>query len=286
MLGIIFGLISMICFGLSNAISQGPSQKIGSIRSTYWRGLFMVLLLFPVFLFNVNSAVFLAEYILIALGIAVVGYFPLLSFFKALDLGKIGVVSPIANSSIIITVLFSIFFYGEKPSMMRLISIGIILLGIILITIDLKDIRNSRLFKKETGIFFAFVSMFLWGIVSALYKIPVTVIGPVLTSLVVEVGILACSTVSMLRKKKSFDLPDRSILTQVFLIAVFGSIAILSYNFGIERYNINLVASLVSASPLVATLYGKYVYNEEVTFIQWIAIFVIIAGIILLSVFH
>jgi len=106
-----------------------------------------------------------------------------------------------------------------------------------------------------------------------------------MTTFIVESGILLWSGIAMLYEKRSFPLPDRKTAFQTALVAFFGAIAGLSYTFGLGASNINLVASLTSCSPLVATLYGKYFYHEEIKSNQWIAIFVMLGGIILLSSF-
>ena len=245
----------------------------------------MLMILFPIFLLNFNRGVLSFKYTLISLGIALLGYLPLMFFFKAINRGKIGVITPISNSSIVVTVLFSVLFFGEKLSFMRMVSIAIISFGIILISVDFKDIKKNHLSNKENGIFFALISMFLWGVVSALYKIPVMVIGPIMTTFIVEAGILLSSGIAMIREKRSFFLKDGKTAFQTALVALFGAIGVLSYNFGLGVSNINFAASLTSCSPLVATLYGKYFCQEEIKKNQWFAIFILMGGIILLSSF-
>ena len=107
-IGILFGFIAMLGFGLGNAIAKVPIQKIGSEKTIFYRNVIISILLFLILIFFGQDAVFSTKYILLAFLIAGIGYIPLLFFYKALNLGKVGVVSPVANSSAIFTVLFSI----------------------------------------------------------------------------------------------------------------------------------------------------------------------------------
>jgi len=163
--GIFFGFIAMLGFGLSNAIAKKPIKKIGSEKTIFYRNIVISILLFLILLFFGNSSVFSIKYILIALGIAVVGYVPLLLFYKALNLGKVGIISPVANSSIIFTILFSIIFFHESITFGQGIAIVLIILGIIFISLNINDLKKSNILKVSSGIPYALITAILWGLV-------------------------------------------------------------------------------------------------------------------------
>ena len=284
-MGIIFGLISMLGFGLGNGISQVSIKKIGTRRVIFFRSIFMSLILFIVLLFFLSETDFSPTYILITFVISLIGYIPLVTFYKALKIGKVGIISPIASSSVIFTILFSIIFFKESLSIAQLFSILLIMLGIILISINFKDIRNSHLFKTSSGVPFALITCVLWGLVFFLFKIPVNVLGPILTSFIVEFGNLIYSGTNLKISKIGFQLPDKRILTYIILLAICITVGTLFYNFGIRVSNVSIIAALYSSNPLVATLYGKFVYKEKLKIQQYFAILLILIGIVLISYF-
>ncbi len=285
-ISIFFGIVSMFGFGLSNAISQVPSKKIGGKRTVFFRN-FFIIILFLMFLPFFSEINFSVKHIIITLGISLIGYIALVSFYTALSKGKVGLVSPVANSAVIFTVIFSTIFFHESLISIQWISIALIVIGIILTSLDFRDIRNSNLLKISSGIPYALITCFLWGLVFFLFKIPVTVLGPILTSLISESGVMIFSGIDLKISKIYFKIPDKKTLQSVFLVAFFAAIGLLFFNLGInqEYSSVSVVAAISFANPLVATLYGKIIYKEKLNVQQWIAILLILTGIITISYF-
>lgn len=281
--GILFGFVAMLGFGLGNAIAKVPIQKIGSEKTIFYRNIIVSILLLVALLLFGQSAVFSTKYILIAFFIAIVGYVPLLFFYKALNLGKVGIISPVANSSTIFTILLSVVFFHESISWGQGFSIALILLGIILISLNVRDLKNSQFLKMSSGVPYALITSLLWGLVFFLWKIPVNVLGPVLTSFVIEFGTMLCSAIYIVYKKKDFQRPDFRVLKYILFMSLGGALGTLFYNMGIKNADVSIVAAITFASPLVATLYGKFIFKEELSKLQYLAILFIILGVVLVT---
>jgi len=283
-LGIIFGILSMICFGMNSALAKIPAQKLGNVEAVFFRNIFSSLFLFIIFLIFLPQSNFSFNYILIALIVAVVGYIPIISLYQGIKKGKIGIVVPVAGSYVFFTVIFSVIFFGEFLTAMQVGAIALIIIGIILISVNLRDFRNSGLFKFSSGIPYALITCFFWGLYSFLFKIPVLVLGPILTSLVSEFGIMLLCGIHLKLAKIKIRIPDRNIAKYIILVAFFGASAAVTYGIGVQNADVSIVASIASANPLIAALYGRVVYKEKISFIQYLAMFVITLGIILITI--
>ena len=284
-LGIIFGLIAMIGFGLSNAVSQKPIKKMGAGGVIFWRGIIVMVILGIVLLFFINQSEFSLKYILIALAISAIGYLPLLSFYQALKLGKVGAVAPIANSSMVFTILFAYIFFKESLNQEQLLSMLLILIGIVLISINVRNFKNSSLFKLTSGIPYACLACFLWGLVFFLFKIPVNILGPFLTALLIEVGNILWSGIHLKMSKLDFKLPDKKMWHYLLVVAIGGSAGTLFFNLGINVASISIVTAITACSPLVAIMAGRLMYKEKLRIQQYAAAAFIIIGIIFISYF-
>ncbi len=282
-LGIIFGLIAMIGFGISNGMSQKIVKKEGIVRTAMFRNIFIVILLFPVLLYFLPFFNISIQFIVIALLIGVIGYVPLVTFYKAIERGKVGVIIPISDSSFLVTILLSVVFFGEILSLANNLSILLIIAGIILLSVDFRDFSGSGLFSMSSGIPVAVLTCFLWGLVFFLLKIPVNVVGPVISSFLLELGVLLGSGINMKISGISRHLPGRRILSEIFLIALLGATGSLFYNLGISVSDVSVVVALAFSSPFIATLYGKIVYKEKLRIIQYLAIVFILVGIVSIS---
>ena len=283
--GIIFGLIAMLGFGLGSAISQVPIKKIGSRWVIFIRSIFMSLMLFLVLLLFLSETNFSPLYIFITFVIALIGYIPLVTFYKALKLGKVGIISPISSSSVIFTVLLSIIFFKESLSAIQLFSILLIIIGIIFISINFKDLKNSHLLSISSGVPYALISCLGWGLIFFLLKIPVNVIGPILTTFIIEFGNLIYSGANLKLSKIKLKTIDKKTFIYIFALAICIVVAGLAYNYGIKVADVSIVAAISSSRPLVATLYGKFVYKDKLKTQQYFAILLIVLGIVMISYF-
>ncbi|MBN2042246.1 MAG: DMT family transporter [Candidatus Aenigmarchaeota archaeon] len=284
-LGIIFGLIAMLGYGLSNGMSQKIVKKEGIVRTAVFRNVFIVLLLLPVLLYFLPASGVSLTFVMIALMIGIVGYVPLVTFYKAIEKGKVGVITPISNSSFLVTILLSVVFFGEILSPSNAFSVLLIVAGIILISVDFRDFSGSGIFRISSGIPIAVLTCFLWGMVFFLLKIPVSVVGPVISSFLLELGVLLVSGINMKFSGISHHLPGRWMLSEIFLVALFGTAGSLFYNLGISVSDVSVVVALSFSSPFIAAVYGRIAYKERLRLIQYVAIIVILSGIFLLSFF-
>lgn len=281
-IGIILGLISMLGYGLGNAMTKVPVRKIGPLRTIFFRGFLLTILLLAVLFFVIDEVIISFWHIMFMIVISIGGYIALLVFYKGLSKGKVGVVTPIASSSVIITVVLSLIFFNEALNSMQWIAIMLIFLGIILITVNFRHFKSSDLFSMKSGVPYAVLTCVMWGIGFFLFKIPVMVIGPVLTALLLEGGIALWSGLHMKKTKQFFRL-KKSMLVYIVFVAVTGFFGTLCFNMGIMHSDVSIVAPIAFSAPLITALYGRFIYNEHMNIKQWIAVILIILGIILIS---
>jgi DME family drug/metabolite transporter len=280
-IGIIFAFVAMLGYGVSNALIKIPSKKINSRKIIFYRNLFMTIIFSIIFLLFFKESTFSLIHILLTLGVSLIGYLGLIFFYKAINVGKIGVVTPIAGSSVLITAILSIIFYNETFHLIKLFSIIGITLGIVLLSINFKDFKQMK--KITPGLGLALITTLVWGIVFFLFKIPVNILGPVFTSLLIEGGIMIYSAIHSLIKKDF--LVKKKNLFILFIIAFFGSIGTLFFNLGIKFSEVSIVSAITFTSPLVAVIFGRIFYKEKLTMQQYVGVAIILTGIITLSIF-
>ena len=283
MLGILFGLVAMLGYGISNSMSQVPIKAIGSKRTIFFRNATASAFLGLATLFFLSETTISAEYVLIALGIAFLGYLPQLAYFRALKAGKVGVVSPIASSSVVFTVLFSLIFFNEVLGAWQVAAIASIVLGVIFISANPKDWKNTNLLNLSSGVPYALVAGVLWGLVYFLLKIPVSALGPMLSGFLLEFGGMVFSGINLKLSKVSFGIPDGGILQKMIIIGLLGGMGTMFFNLGIQGSDVSIVAAITFSWPMLAAIYAKYAYKEEMGLLQWAAAVLILAGIIVLS---
>jgi len=282
-LGILFGLIALLTNGFAGALAKVPVKALGVNKLIFYRTVFNSSLLLIVLLFTLSQSNFSLKYVLITVAVAIFGYLPMFFFYKAMALGKVGVISPVASANSIVAVLLSIIFLNESLNGLQYISILFIIFGVILISTNFKEFERSSLFKVSSGIPYALLAALGWGIWSVLVKAPTQVLGPFFTSFIIETVGLVMAFLLIRGSKEGVKIKDKSILLTVIPISIFMVIWSLAYYQGIRISNVSILVPLSSASPLIVALYGKFKYKEVLSTQQYVGIGVILLSVIMLS---
>ncbi|MBI4150137.1 DMT family transporter [Candidatus Woesearchaeota archaeon] len=286
--GILFGLTTLVGYGISDALSAIPARAIGVRKLIFFRNLFIAAaLLILVLLFAEWPSPLPVPWLLFAIAIALFGYVPLATFYRGLQLGKVGIISPIAKSSLVITVLLAIIFLDEHMTFLQTIAFLFIFIGIILISIKFSDFRASELFSLRHGVPYALLSCFFWGIGFFLFKFLVNIFGPLITAFFIEGGVFIAGAASLFfsrERKRILQLPNARMLKYIITIAVATTIGTTSYMFGISKAPVSIVTALAFSNPFLTVLYGAFVFKERLRPLQYIAIVLIISGIVMMSI--
>lgn len=283
-IGVIIGIVAMLGFGIGNAMSQPYIRALGPIKGVYVRNVIMTLMILCAMPFFLGTVHFEWLYAVMTVGLAFFAYLPLLSFFRAMEIGKVGVVTPVANSSAFVTAALAVAFFGEQFSLERGFGLLAIFIGIVLISLNFQDWKNSAVWKAGSGLHYAFISMFGWGVMFFFLNIPIDHLGPVLTSVFLEGGVALAAAIHLISKKQRLRVEKQHVWKPIIVSALLISVASVLLNLGFQISDVSIVAPIAFANPVISTLYAGYVFTERLTKQQYIAVAAIILGIILLSV--
>jgi len=286
LLGVVYALISMVTLGLAVGMSKLPTVAIGVRRFVFWRELFTSSILLIVLAIMWHTVTISWLYIGLTLLLSFLSYIAILAAYQALKTGIVGVVAPITDSSAFITVAISLVFLGELFSAKQLTAIALTIIGLLLFAVDFKDFRHSNIFNVMSGVPHALLACAIWGVVYAFYRYPVAAIGPVLTAFLIEFGNLIAAVPTNLLTKTTMRWPDKKIFFSILVIGILAAASTLFYNLGLQYSNGNagIIASIVFCNPVIAAIYASLVYKERLNPKQWLALTLIMAGIIGISI--
>jgi drug/metabolite transporter (DMT)-like permease len=280
--GILFGLLAMLGYGFSNALTQTPARKLGATRTVFYRNIVTSSLLLIIVLVARGTHPVSWSGIALALLLSAIGYIPLWAFMRAARTGKLGVIVPVGDSALVVTVLLSVLLFGEILGGGRILAVSVIFAGILLISMNIRDWRKSHLFDPASGVGYALIACVGWGIVFALWKYPVTLIGPFLTAFLIEFGGLVISA-THLAATEGFGGADRNTLALVLLLGLGGTAGTLFYNLGISTAAVSVVIAFSSSKSWISALYGHFVHHERLRAQQYCGIAITIGGLVLLA---
>lgn len=281
--GLFSAFVAMFGFGIGNALGKMPAEKFPYQKVIFIRDIFSSLTLAIGLLFFLNDTNFDYKFILLTFIFSILGYFSLVFFFKALKIGKVGLVTPIANSSTLITILLSVIFFNERLGVWQTVAVLMIMFGILASSVNLKDFKNSHLFNLSSGLPFAIMTCVLWGILFFFYKYPVNIIGPALTAFIIEFGSAILSGTNLKISKIKLSPINRKDIFIIFLVGFCSAIGSLFYNLGIKTADVSIVSAITFSCPLITIIYGRLFYREKLSAAQYTAVSMILVGIVILS---
>ncbi len=279
---ILFGLLSMVCYGLANAFSQSLAKRLGPAQFLFLRGLTIVAMLAVVCIPTYAHSHNWPE-VLFAFGIGFTGYLPPLAFMHGLRVSKIGIVAPIANAAPLITVLLSFFILNVPVHGVQWLAIALIVTANAATAINFRDFRQSNLVKLESGVPYGMIAALLWGAGAFLMIYPNRAIGPWQTALFAELGVTVAACIHVLMRRERIQWRETTnwrLIRNGVLIAL----GTLAFGIGVSHFNIGIVASLSNANAVVSALAAVAFYHEVLTRREKITAAILAIGIISISI--
>lgn|SRR3989338_1948378 len=280
--GIILGIIAMFCFGSIEIALKKVSQRLGTIATVLYRGIFVLVTLFLFMFFTQQKLMLSWEIFGWSLLCSFFGSIAFFSFTHALKIGKVSLVSPIAHGSAAITVLLAVLFYQEQLSAFQGLGILLVIVGTAFVSFKWQELRMMHTKDFALGLPYALITFFAWGITFFLYKIPVELAGPMTAAILLD-GFLFLAMILALFFSEKIFLPTKKEWGMLAFIGVFSGIAVTCLSYGFSLDLISMVTPIVYASPLVTILLARHFLEEKLALNQYLGIMSIIIGILLLA---
>ena len=134
--GIPYALVTIACWGLSFALIKLVIQELGPFVTMLYFEVFVLAFLFiPYILSAANLKKPSKKDIKLAFLIGLVSFGAEISYYTGLNLGLVSIVGPVSACALMVTVLLSWLFLGERIDMNQKIAIAMIFAGILLLAL-------------------------------------------------------------------------------------------------------------------------------------------------------
>ncbi len=281
----LYALGSMAGYALQNVLLAHHARKMDGLSLAFYRNISFVVTLLPLLIGASREEItgVLAEWplLLMAGGAGGISLGLFYAAYKYLTVGIAG-----ALSRAVMTVILTGFGWIVLHETLSLPALGLILL-IIVSSIALGTARNTHAHLRKgasIGILFVTVGAFFLAGTNAVPIILSRTVNPLVAGYFWEVSIgIAAGVLILLRW-----LTVRQGLQHVNVRA-FTGIALCSwptlvgtglYTLALRTGPVAVVTSILSASLVVVSLLGWWLYRERLTAMQWGAIFVVLTGVV------
>lgn len=281
-IGLLFGISSMLGYGICNYLLAVASRRIGALKTALWYqfiGL-AVLMILAVFLLNYNGMS--APTLGLAALAGLIGIVSIVSYSKGMEVGSVPVVATVASTYGAVAALLGFLLLQEALSPLQALCICMVVAGTVAVSFRPTRSRSGGR-KTRLGLNYALVAMFGWAAWVFFMSLLVRSIGWFSAALFPFVfGVIFMLLYSGMSRMDVGIKP--SILPLISAIAVLEIIGFLSYNLGVTYSYVDIIAPIVAASPAVTVLLSLLFMREKLYLNQEFGVLLVISGLVLLAV--
>jgi drug/metabolite transporter (DMT)-like permease len=282
--GIALGLAAALSWGLADYFAAMASRRIGSLRVVLGFHLLATLLLG---LLAAGTGADLGAVsggdVLWLVLVGALGWLSYVSFYRALAIGPISIVSPVVSAYAAVTVICAVVIGGERLSGGEIAAVAVAMTGVLLASSDLAQLRGVER-AAALGVLLAlatavFIGAFVYGV--ARFSEDYGWLVPIfLARAIATVFIAGTAAVT-----GDWRLPplSRRVLAAVGLVAVVDTLGYVSFNLGIRHADTSVVATASAPYAVVPIVFGVILLHERPTPTQWAGVGLVIAGLVLLG---
>ena len=282
-LGIIFGIITMLSWGISDFFAAKASRKAGVAKTAVWSQLISVSAFAAIFILFFNFPNISGTDMLLIAICSILGAIGILSLYKGFEVGTISIISPIAASSAVVTVILSLAFLGERITYLQGFGISLVIIGAILASFKLKDIAKLKLNKVAAGVEYGVIAMLSFGVSFALIDVLIEHLGWFVPIFLIRFfGLILIILFSVIAKKE-LSFPKNAKLF-VIIVAILETAAFLSIGAGISHEYTSIVYSVASAFPAVTIILAMIFFKETIELSNKMGAISVLAGLVLLAI--
>jgi drug/metabolite transporter (DMT)-like permease len=289
-LGLGHGLIAALCWGSTDVMASLAGRRLGSLHVV---AVSQVVSVVVAILLAASQGVGLpsdpfALFLAALFGAIAAGAY--LSFFTALRIGPLAVVSPVVAAYGGLTVVLSVLIRGETLTGLQGLGAALATLGVILTGIVFEGgWRGTRIVGR--GVLFSLLAMLLFSILTAGLATPIRIAGwlPVLlvSRLANAATILSVLIVVTVARPRGSDvLLATSGSPTIRAIAAAGAAGLLdivgfvAFAIGLEIAPTWIVGLASSFGPVVAVIVAVALWGERLRPTQWLGLAGILAGLV------
>jgi drug/metabolite transporter (DMT)-like permease len=282
--GLVFGIISTTCFGISNVYWKKAVLNDDFSRIVFFRGLLTVMMLGLLWLFLFKQSttqtllvqqttIRLAD-LLLMIALCLVSSLGLVFYLLSLQYAPVSISVPLSSINVF-NILTAVFVLGEVFKPVYYFSFSLAGAGVWLINRKV----NQDATGWNRGAAYAILASVFWGITYALFKFPATRIGAIPLAFTLE----SCVMITALIWNRVAAPPVYSVFSGVcrqqskhyFILALLLLGGTVFYNLAVQLKDVLVLTLVGNLSLVISVILGIVWQKENITTMQ-------VAGLILI----
>jgi drug/metabolite transporter (DMT)-like permease len=282
--GIALGLGAALSWGLADYFAATASRIVGPLRIVLGFHLVALIPLAALTLATDGLAHLKLGELPVLVLVGAVGWLSYLSFYGALAIGPISVLSPIVSGYAAVTVVLAVLISGEVLSVGETTAVVITIVGAMVASANIRAILGTHLERRSAlGFVLALAAMallggFVFGV--SYYHRSIGWLGPIFLARAVSAVFLAAQAAT--RRSGRQRLP-RNLLQVIVLLALVDTAGYVCFNVGVRHAATSIVATASAPYAVVPVLMGIWLLHERPSRTQWFGVTLVLAGLVSLG---
>jgi drug/metabolite transporter (DMT)-like permease len=277
--GVALGLTAALLWGLADYSAALASREVGALRVVLGFHVVAVVLLGIGVVATSDFGRAGGEHVLVLALVGAVGAVAYLSFYRALAIGPISIVSPVVSGYAATTVVLALFLLGESLSVLEAGAVVLAVGGVMLASSDLASVRKSDSARPQ-GVLLAILAMvtlggFVFGL--AYYAGDLGWLLPIFLGRASTLVVLALALAGDLRR--SPRLVSARLLPVIVLLAVLDTGGYVAFNVGTGHADTAIVAGAAAPYAVVPIVLGVVLLEERPAALQWVGIVLVLVSV-------
>jgi drug/metabolite transporter (DMT)-like permease len=280
---VIFGLGAALGWGLADFFGAMAGRRIGSLATVIAGQVLSALAMTLIVLATGTSLATLSGDLgLLALN-GVVAAFAYATHYRALELGPVAVVSPIGAGYAVVGVGLAIVVLDERPSALSLAGAAIAVVGVALVSTDLKKLREG-IHHRVPGLWWSVVAAIGFGVAGFLLGWISQRAGwiPGLWGSRVAQVVCYLPLIVLFRDQLRRIRPGTGLWIAL-LAGAADLLGVVMFSAGAERGYISIVLAASAVFPLIAVVLSVLVFGERLVANQVLGVGLVVGGLLLLG---
>jgi drug/metabolite transporter (DMT)-like permease len=275
--GIIYGLVTAICYGSADFLATRASRRIGPLRSLYLIQLFGLVAIVAIALVRRDAPPPLSLDWLWAVAFGAANFAGIYFLYRAFTVGSLSVCSPIASGYAVVTGLLA-WATGERLPPIALLGTVSLVIGVVIVARGPGDGTTTLAGVPDALAAAGFVGIASWG-----FDRLTADWGWVWPALATRAVMSVLALLVLAPAGDVSPRPAPGIGRLVVAASLFDATAAVAFDLGVARELTTTTTSLSSLYNTVAILLALLFLKERLTRRQCVGLAAIVVGILLVS---